>query len=78
MRCVHPSCEHDRSKVLNVRQYNHATWRSRECVACGERWSTYEIKARGLLRIAYSLGLPLAEGDTGLLAWLRKKFGPVA
>lgn len=78
MRCSHPTCNHDRSKVLNARQYDDATWRSRECTECGERWSTYEIKAKGLLRIAYRLGLPLAEGRRGLMAWLRKYFGAAA
>ena len=48
MQC--PYCDHDDSKVIDSRDINETVRRRRQCLSCGERFSTFErVVARGLL-----------------------------
>ncbi len=40
MKC--PECEHSESKVIDSRSTNEAIRRRRECLFCGERFTTFE------------------------------------
>tara|TARA_B100000315_G_scaffold169370_1_gene157932 strand:+ start:118 stop:645 length:528 start_codon:yes stop_codon:yes gene_type:complete len=40
MQC--PYCDHDDSKVIDSRDINDAVRRRRQCLGCGERFSTFE------------------------------------
>ena len=43
MRC--PYCQHDDSRVVDTRKVGSAVRRRRECLKCGQRFTTYERQA---------------------------------
>jgi transcriptional repressor NrdR len=49
-----PKCRSPRQEVLDTRSAlnSRAIWRRRECLACGHRWSSYEVYARSLKKPA--------------------------
>ena len=50
MTCPH--CKHSRTRVIDTRgQPNNTTYRRRECLKCGERFSTHEIASVKLTRL---------------------------
>jgi transcriptional regulator NrdR family protein len=38
------TCPHDRSKVVETRKSPHGIRRRRECLACGQRYTTFETR----------------------------------
>ncbi len=50
MTCPH--CKHSRSRVIDSRaQPNEPTYRRRQCLKCGERFSTAETYSAEILRL---------------------------
>lgn len=40
-----PACGSDKSGVIDTRRRSLALKRRRKCIDCGERWTTYELRA---------------------------------
>ncbi len=49
MKCIH--CNNDDTRVVETRQAGHELRRRRECVLCGQRFTTYERAELPTLRI---------------------------
>ena len=46
-----PVCAAIASKVVDSRDTDQSVRRRRECVKCGERWTTYEVSASAFLAL---------------------------
>ena len=70
MRC--PYCEFDNTKVTDSRDSDDGIRRRRECLACGQRFTTIERIAAGELLVAKKDGRREPFGREKLLAGMRK------
>jgi len=62
-RCPQPTCR-SVAKVIDTRPRQGAIRRRRECVVCGERWSTYEIPiTRKTIAGLSSVGIDLDSNE---------------
>ena len=51
MRCVHCGVEESGTKVVDSRELEGAVRRRRECINCGQRFTTYERAERAVLAV---------------------------